>query len=140
MMRRIVVLPLPEAPSSTSASPWATSKWTSWRTSTSPYFLLRPWMLAAGGRCVACSPEAELAASASLALVSSVISCLLDLEPLAREEQDAEDHEGEQRQHDRDRVGGLDLPFVELGEDVQRRRLRAHGHVARDDDRRAELA
>src|SRR5919197_131143 len=110
MIRRMVVLPLPEAPKRTSASPTPTSKETFSSTRAFLKLLLRPRTLAA----------TSAAAGAAGAAPPS-----LGFEPVAREEEGEKDDEGEERQHDGDGVGGLDLPLVELGEDVERRGLRA---------------
>src|SRR5687768_13506903 len=133
MMRRMVVLPDPEAPSSTSASPCPTSKLTSSSTRAPLKLLLTPRTLAAATSAtrVGSSPRAPPPVSSSAICSGRVTSVTsLGFEPVAREEQDAEDGEGEEREDDGDGVGGLDLPLVELGEDVERRGLRAPCEVA----------
>src|SRR5947209_3269334 len=151
MMRSIVVLPLPEAPSRTSASPTPTSKETSSSTRAFLKLLLRPRTLAAtstdadsSGACRAsprcAAPLSPAGCASRLSSVLSVtcfgvilsVSVSLGFEPVAREKEREEDQEREEGQHDCDGVGGLDLPLVELGEDVERRGLRASGEVAGD--------
>src|SRR5215208_3535450 len=150
MTRRMVVFPEPDAPSRTSASPSATSKETSSSTRTPLKLLLRPRTLAAGASGWAGAARGPLRPASGVASVSSVTFsgsmtgsphwASLAFDPVAREEEDAEDGEGEEREHDGDGVGRLDLALVELGEDVERRGLRAARQVARDQNRRAELA
>src|SRR5215510_720836 len=136
MIRRIVVLPLPDAPSKTSTSPSATSKVILSSTLVLPKRLLRPTTLAAAGDGSLSdgAGSAGLGISLSLAftiffhfelrisnrgfLKNSHFAILIDVEPIAREEQDAEDQERKKRQHDRDRVRGFDLSFIELRKDV----------------------
>src|SRR5690242_17560848 len=117
MIRRIVVLPLPDAPSNTSTSPSATSKLMFSSTLVLPKRLLRPTTLAAagGGSLSAGGGSAGVGINVSLAFTMRI---LIDVEPIAREEQDAEDQKRKQCEHDCNRVRGFDLSFVELGEDV----------------------
>src|SRR5215212_4749670 len=151
MTRRMVVFPEPDAPSRTSASPSATSKLTSSSTRTPLKLLLKERTLAAGasgwagaGRGPRPAPASGVVSESSVTFSGSMTGsphlASLAFEPVAREEEDAEDGEGEEREHDGDGVGRLDLALVELGEDVERRGLRAPGEVARDQNRRAELA
>src|SRR6185369_5514095 len=121
MMRRIVVLPLPDAPSNTSTSPSPTSKLMFSRTLALPKRLLIPTTLSAAaedGALDAGSSGLGIKNSFALAIVVSV-----NIHPVAREEEHAENQNRKQREHDRDRICGFDLALVELGEDVQRRRL-----------------
>src|SRR3954465_8360575 len=64
----------------------------------------------------------------------------VDVEPITREKQHAEDQERKEREHDRDRVRRLDLSFVEFRKDVERGCLGASREVAGDENRRAKLA
>src|SRR5215208_1734539 len=91
MMRRIVVLPLPEAPSNTSTSPSPTSKLMFSRTLALPKRLLIPITLAAavdGGALDAGS--SGLGMNVSFAFT---IWILIDVQPVTREKQHAEDQE-----------------------------------------------
>ncbi len=75
-----------------------------------------------------------------LSSVFPSLSPLINVKPIAREKENAEDEERKQSQHDRDCVGGLDLAFVELREDVEGRGLRASGEVSGHEDRRTKFA
>src|SRR6185436_17423101 len=97
MMRRIVVLPLPDAPSNTSTSPSATSKLMFSSTLVLPKRLLRPNTLAAAGGGSFSVGGGSTGINVSLAFTMRI---LVDVEPIAREEQDAEDQERKQREHD----------------------------------------
>src|SRR5215217_2160763 len=121
MMRRIVVLPLPEAPSKTSTSPSPTSKLIFSRTLALPKRLLIPITLAAAaGGGVLNTGSSCLESNTSFAFT---IWILINVQPVTREKQHAEDQERKQREHDRDRIRGFDLTLVEFREDVQRRCL-----------------
>src|SRR4051812_1776445 len=145
MMRKMVVLPLPEAPSRTSDSPSATSKSMSSRTTVPLNFLLTARIEAAGSLPAASGRRAQSPAwlkwmeeedsSDSISGVSS-----FSVEPITREEQQAEDSERKKGEHDGDGVGRFDLPLVELREDVERRGLGLEREVAGNENRRAELA
>src|ERR1041385_6713953 len=91
MIRSIVVLPLPEAPSNTSTSPSPTSKLMFSSTLALPNFLLSPTTLAAaadGGALDACSSNFGINVSFGFA-----IGFLVDVQPVTRKEQHAEDQE-----------------------------------------------
>src|SRR5262245_5292690 len=113
MRRRIVLLPLPDAPSRTKSSPGATSRVT---------------------RSTVTSPANRFVTP------SSAIDTALAPLPLRVAQQEEEDEERQGRQHRRDRVGGRDVARLELREDVEGRRLRLQPQVSRDEDRGAELA
>src|SRR6185503_3168492 len=99
MMRRIVVLPLPDAPSKTSTSPSPTSKLMFSRTLASPKRLLIPTTLAAAALGGALNTGSSgLGINVSFAFA---ISISVDVEPVTREKQHAEDQERKQREHDR---------------------------------------
>src|SRR5205085_12485718 len=116
MMRRIVVLPLPDAPSSTRTSPSATSKLMFSSTLVLPKRLLIPTTLAtAGGGSAIDAGGSGLGINVSFAFTRTT---LIHVEPIASEEQHAEDQKREQGQDDGDCVCRLDLTFVELCEDV----------------------
>src|SRR6185369_10455571 len=134
MMRRIVVLPLPEAPSSTRTSPSATSKLMFSSTLALPKRLLMPTTLAAAVG-PAGSGSSRLGMSDSLAFTD-----LVNVQPVTCEKQHTENQKRKQREHDRDRVRGFDLTFVELRENVERGGLSASGEIAGDKDRRTEFA
>src|SRR6185369_4640754 len=137
MMRRIVVLPLPDAPSNTRTSPSPTSKLMFSSTLALPKRLLIPTTLAAadeGGALDAGSSCLGINVSFAFAILVSV-----DIQPVAREEQHAENQKRKQREHDRDRICGFDLALVELREDVQRRCLCSSREVSGHEDRRAKL-
>src|SRR4029079_7288095 len=119
--RRIVVLPLPDAPSNTSTSPSPTSKLMFSSTLALPKRLLIPTTLAAaadGGAFDAGSSSLGINDSFAFAILNSV-----NIQPVARKEQHAANQKRKQREHDRDCICSLDLALVELREDVQRRRL-----------------
>src|SRR6476661_3142115 len=136
MMRRIVVLPLPEAPSRTSTSPSATSKLMFSSTLAFPKRLLMPNTLAAAAGRVG-SGSSRFGMSVSFAFT---IQISINVQPVAREKQHTEDQERKQREDDRDRVRRFDLAFVELRENVERRSLCSSGEISGDENRRAKLA
>src|SRR5690349_22682741 len=107
MMRSSVLLPLPLAPSSTNSSPEAISSETPSSTTCEPKRLLMP------------STRIDTPASA-LPLGA----------PRGAQEQE-EDDERQRGQHRRDGVRAREIAGLELGKDVQRRRLRAQPQVAR---------
>src|ERR1043165_50227 len=145
MMRRMVVLPLPDAPSNTSDSPSATSKSMSSKTTVPLNFLLTARTDAAGSlRDESSSRRTQSPAwlrcmdedsSGSISQISS-----FSVQPITREKEQTEDSEREQRKHDGNGVGRFDLPLVELREDVERRGLSLQREVAGDENGRAELA
>src|SRR5947209_533394 len=135
MMRKIVVFPLPEAPSRTSDSPSAMSKLMSSSTTAFLNFLLTERTLAAAVVSVR-SPRFSAPPFVSLpkmvVISSGRISALtsFSVQPVAREEKYAEDEKRQEREHDGDRVRCLDLPFVKFREDVERRGLCAHRQIS----------
>src|SRR5215213_2282235 len=138
MMRRIVVLPLPDAPSNTRTSPSPTLKLMFSSTLALPKRLLIPTTLAAasdGGALDAGSSGLGINVSFAFAISVSV-----DIQPVAREEQHAENQKRKQREHDRDRIRCFDLALVELREDIQRRRLCSSRKVSSHANRRAKLS
>src|SRR6185503_17488815 len=145
MIRRMVVLPLPDAPSKTSTSPSATSKLMFSSTLVLPKRLLSPTTLAAAGGGSASDGAGWTGCGINVSLAFTIFSIsnfaiLVDVEPIACEEQHTEDQKREQREHNRDRVRCFDLPFVEFGEDVERGGLGASGEVSRNENRRTKLA
>src|SRR5918999_1330569 len=136
MIRRIVVLPLPEAPSNTSTSPSATSKLMFSNTLVLPKLLLMPTTLAAagGGSATGAAGSTGFGMNVSLAFTNSILS--VNVEPITCKEEHAEDQEREEREHDRDRVRSFDLSFVERRKDVERGCLRSSREVSGNKDRR----
>src|SRR5436190_6397381 len=117
MMRRIVVLPLPDAPSRTSTSPSATSKLMFSSMLVLPKRLLMPTTLAAAaGEGLALAPGgvSGFGISVSFAFTPSSIN----IQPIASKKQHAENQKREQGQHDGNCVCRFNLTFVELGKDV----------------------
>src|SRR5918997_1731729 len=99
MILRIVVLPLPDAPSNTSTSPSATSKLMLSSTLVLPKRLLIPTTLAAAAGALA----GDGACSTGFGVIFCVaftIRILVDVEPVAGEEQHAEDQKREECEHD----------------------------------------
>src|SRR5436190_11059133 len=117
IIRRTVLLPLPEAPSNTKSSPSAISSDTVSTTARPANRLVRP------------SRTIDIGLSWFLLLLAR-----------GEAEQEEEDREGKQGQHGRDRVGVGDVSRLELGEDVEGRRLGLQPQVPGDHHGRAELA
>src|ERR1044071_8612235 len=121
MMRRIVVLPLPEAPSNTSTSPSATSKLMFSSTLALPNLLLRPITLAAAGE-VGIFDTGSTTLGINVSFAFTMMGSV-DIQPIACQKEHAEYQKRKKCENNSDRVCCFDLAFVELCEDVERRRL-----------------
>src|SRR4029077_5160806 len=112
-IRRRVLLPLPEAPSSTKSSPVWTSR------------LTRSTVVWSAYRFVTCSTVIDMASAPA---------------PRRVAQQEEEDEEGQRRQHGGDGIGRGDVAGLELRKDVEGSRLRLQTQVARHQHGRSEFA
>src|SRR5258708_23817304 len=98
MVRRIVVFPLPDAPSKTNVSPSATSKVMFSRTGVVPNRLLRPMTLAAMRDDFGAS---SVTRSVIIALLCCAENMLARIQPVAGKEEHGKNQERQQSKHDR---------------------------------------
>src|ERR1043166_3009442 len=115
MIRRIVVFPLPEAPSNTSASPSATSKVIFSNTLVFPNRLLTPTTLVAF--CDAGGGTGTLYSSISFSFAFKVFSSVY-IQPVAGENHRAENQKRKECQDDGGCVRSPDLTFVKFCKNV----------------------
>src|SRR5213593_2269944 len=116
IIRSIVVLPLPDAPNNTRASPSATSKSMFSSTLVLPKRLLTPITLVA---------FCDAGAVGSVGLCISISFCFafkacasINIKPIACEEQHTENQKGKECQNDGNCVGSFYLPLVKFRENV----------------------
>src|SRR6185503_20892065 len=127
MILRIVVLPLPDAPSKTRISPSATSSEIFSSTPVLPKRLLKPMTLVAIGG--ALSLDADILCS-STNFSFAFTGCLsVYVKPVAGKKQHAENKKREECQNNGNGVCGLDLPFVEFREDIEWGGLCSSGEI-----------
>src|SRR6185503_9653272 len=127
MILRMVVFPLPDAPSNTRISPSATSSEMFSSTPVLPKRLLTPiTRVAIGG---ALSLDVDILCS-STSFCFAFNGCLsVYVKPVAGKKEHAENEKREECQNDGNGVRGFYLPFVEFSEDIKRGGLCASGEV-----------